>query len=170
MKNLIGVCDTHAAAVSLISSLKDNGFTSKQLSIIGKANHDAGKPVPAAEEEKTEKMMDIAGTETGVGVLAGSALGILTGVGIFAIPGLGFLYGAGALVGAIAGFDFGLIGGGLVSALTVAGVKIKETHQYDEQIKQGKFLVIVQGSYEEVSKAEAIMAASAGVSAHEVHG
>lgn len=101
--------------------------------------------------------MAIAGAEVGIGALAGSVLGVLTGVGIFAIPGVGFLYGAGALVGAIAGFDFGIIGGGIASALTVAGISSDDTKQYEEVLKAGKFLVIAQGNEEEVTRAKNVL-------------
>jgi hypothetical protein len=47
-----------------------------------------------------------------------------------AIPGVGMLYGAGALVGAIAGFDVGIIGGGLVAILANIGIGEKEAHHY----------------------------------------
>lgn len=168
MKNLIAVCESHDAAVATVSMLKEKGFTSKQLSIIGRVQQAAGEEVPAGDDQRTEKMMNIAGTETGIGVTLGSALGILTGIGVFAIPGLGFLYGAGALVGAIAGFDLGLIGGGIVSALTIAGVDIDDNHRYDEQLKAGKFLVIVQGNADETKVAEGVCRSVAGISEAEV--
>lgn len=82
---------------------------------------------------------------------------MLTGIGLLAIPGLGFLYGAGALAGAIAGFDIGLIGGGIISALTIPGVKHDVAKEYETQLKEGKFLVIAHGSEEEVNRAKEIM-------------
>lgn len=158
MNTIIAICDSHSDAINAVSILKDSNFNSKQLSIIGKA--DKAKDAVVMDDKK---IMDVAGTEAGVGAVLGSALGILAGVGIFAIPGLGFLYGAGALVGGIAGFDFGLIGGGLVSALTVAGIKVSETQKYDEQIKEGKFLVIVQGTEDEINNAAKLLEGQEGI-------
>lgn len=110
------------------------------------ANHIAtGEPVKIVAEEM------------GIAAVAGPALGVLTGIGLFAIPGFGFLYGAGALVGAIAGFDFALIGGGIVSALTVLGMKEDHAKAYEKYIKEGKFIVMVQGDDEELSKAKEVI-------------
>lgn len=149
MNNLIVVYDAHDKAIDAVTTLKQAGYTSKNLSIIGRAD----KARDAAKLSDKE-IINVAGAEVGAGVTLGSVLGALAGVGIFAIPGLGFLYGAGALVGAIAGFDIGLVAGGVASALTVAGIKVAETKKYDDYIKDGNMLVIVQGSADEVKKAE----------------
>lgn len=158
MNTAIVVCDSHTDAIEAVNTLKDNGYPTKNLSIIGKA--DKAKDAVIMDDKK---VMNVAGTEAGVGAVLGSALGILAGVGIFAIPGLGFLYGAGALVGGIAGFDFGLIGGGLVSALTVAGIKVNETQKFDDYIKEGKFLAIAQGSEDEIHKIEKLLEHKDGI-------
>jgi hypothetical protein len=70
---------------------------------------------------------------------------------------LGFLYGAGALVGAIAGFDFGLIGGGVASALATVGVKNENAKKYHDALAAGKFLVIVHGNQKHVDEAKNIL-------------
>lgn len=150
MKAVISVYKTHEEAVEAIKELQNSGYDSKRLSIIGKTSD----KVPGINNSDT---MAIAGSEVGFGALAGSVLGVLTGVGVFAIPGLGFLYGAGALVGAIAGFDFGIIGGSIASALTVAGLSENDTKQYEDALKTGNFLLIAQGNETEVSHAKNIL-------------
>ena len=92
-----------------------------------------------------------------IGAAAGFVTGLLTGLGIFAIPGFGFLYGAGAIVGAMAGLDIGLIGGGLASIFTNIGIKKDEVIKYEEHIKEGRFLVIVQGDEKEIKHAENVL-------------
>lgn len=149
MNNLIAVYSSHGEAVDAISSLKKEGISSQKTSIIGKA--DKAKDAVTLDDKQVTK---VAGAETGIGAALGTALGVLTGVGIFAVPGLGFLYGAGAIIGGIAGFDLGLVAGGVTSALTVAGIKVAESQKYDHYIKEGNFLVIVQGSGDDVTKAE----------------
>jgi uncharacterized membrane protein len=154
MKAIISAYKTHEEAVEAIKELQNAGYNSKRLSIIGKTNE--LDKVPGV---KNSESMAIAGAEVGFGALAGSVLGVLTGVGIFAIPGLGFLYGAGALVGAIAGFDFGIIGGGIASALTVAGLSENDSKQYEEMLKKGNFLLIAQGDEAEIAQAKNILEA-----------
>jgi uncharacterized membrane protein len=146
MKTVVGVYNTHDEAVEAIKTLKEQGYIDAQLSMIGKVQNTG--------DDDESHLMNTAAKEIGVTAVAGSTLGVLAGLGIFAIPGLGFLYGAGALVGAIAGFDIGLIGGGLISALTIPGMKSDIAKEYDKELRDGKILVIVQGSQDEVEEAK----------------
>lgn len=152
MKATIGVYHSHNEAIEAIRELKSAGYTDKQLSLIGKAESINDEVI-----FKNSKLMNIAGTEVGITTVVGSALGVLTGVGLFAIPGVGFLFGAGALVGAIAGFDFGLISGGIISGLTMAGMGDIDKEEYETHLKEGRFLVIAQGNEEEVHRAKDIL-------------
>lgn len=164
MNTAIVICESHTDAVNVVTKLKANNYNEKRISIIGKADQ-----AEEAVAMKDNKLMNVAGTEAGIGAVLGSALGILTGVGIFAIPGFGFIYGAGALVGAIAGFDFGLIGGGIVSALTLTGIEVAEKEKYDHLIKEGHFLVILQGHKDELHKAEELFKDVEGVKEVHIH-
>lgn len=149
---MIAVYKDHDEAVKAVKQLKENNFNSDQVSIIGKA-----QKVNDAIALDNKDVSSVAKAEVGVGAALGTTLGVLAGVSIFAIPGLGFLYGAGALIGGIAGFDFGLIGGGIVSALTVAGIKINETQKYDNYISEGRFLLIFQGTENEAQNAKVFL-------------
>jgi uncharacterized membrane protein len=154
MDSMIGIYDDHDTAVFAVQQLKDDGYPVQQLTIMGRAETE----VVDAEMHITPKNpINIASLGTGTAI--GTALGILTGVGIFAIPGLGFLYGAGALIGAIAGFDIGLIGGGIAAVLATIGVKDENARKYHDALEQGKFLVIVHGSADEVERAKDILQA-----------
>lgn len=149
MNATIGIYDTHDLAVQAVQELKQKGYHMAQLSIMGRAVTE----VIDEDMHITEKSpLKVAGL--GVGTVLGTTLGVLAGVGIFAVPGLGFLYGAGAVVGAIAGFDFGLIGGGIASALATVGVKDENLEKYHNALDAGKFIVIAHGSEEDVNKAK----------------
>lgn len=154
MRTVVGTYDNHHEAVEAVRHLKAAGFNSKQISLIGKVKDTAGLE-DVAEDDSAR--MKVAGAELGVTAIAGSTIGLLTGIGVFAIPGLGFLFGAGALVGAIAGFDIGLIGGGIISALTLPGVKGETAKQYEKEVSEGKLLLIVQGTEAEVHEAENVL-------------
>jgi len=158
MRSTIGVYDSHDKAVEAVIELKDAGFPVKQLSIIGKAQTEV---VDDQLHVMPKDPIKVAGV--GAGTALGATLGILTGVGLFAIPGLGFLYGAGALVGAIAGFDAGLIGGGIASVLTTVGVKDDNVKKYHDDLEAGKFIVVAHGSESEMNQAKDIL------HAHDTH-
>jgi uncharacterized membrane protein len=148
MNAAIGVYDSHEKAIEAVKELKDAGYPVSHLSIIGKAEVEVVDKELHTQEKNPLNLVGV-----GVGTTVGATLGILAGVGVFAVPGLGFLYGAGALVGAIAGFDFGLIGGGIASVLATVGLKDHETKDYQDHLEEGKYLVIAQGSKEDVAKA-----------------
>lgn len=151
MTTAVGVYDTHGQAVEAIMQLKKENFPVRQVSVIGQA--DVANPHSQADDDDFTAQ---AGKGVGIGILAGSTLGVLTGIGVFAIPGLGFLFGAGALVGALAGLDLGLLGGGIVSALSI-GLKKEHYERYDQYLKDGKFLLFVHGSPKEIEHAKDIL-------------
>ncbi len=152
MKTTIGVYDKHSSALEAVKKLKNDGFPSKQLSILGKAtSQEDDVHIASGEPAK------LAAKEVGIGAVAGTVVGVLTGVGLFAIPGLGLLYGAGALVGAIAGFDLGIIGGGIATALTMTGMKDEHAKEYEKYLAEGKFIVVAQGSEEELAHAKDLL-------------
>ncbi|MCW3122047.1 MAG: hypothetical protein JWQ38_1539 [Flavipsychrobacter sp.] len=148
MNATIGIYDNHDLAVEAVQKLKDANYPVNQLSIMGKAQEEG---VDSEMHITPKSPIKVAGL--GVGTALGTTLGVLAGVGVFAIPGLGFLYGAGALVGAIAGFDFGLIGGGIASVLATVGVKDENMKKYHDALDAGKFIVVAHGSEEDVNKA-----------------
>ncbi|HZG00371.1 MAG TPA: hypothetical protein VEY71_05175, partial [Chitinophagales bacterium] len=53
--------------------------------------------------------------------------------------------------------DVGLIGGGILSALSIGGLKDEHNKKYDDLLRQGKFLVIVHGDGADVDKANGIL-------------
>lgn len=150
MNSIVGVYGSQASATQAVTQLQEAGFPKSKISLLGKAdlvdNH-----IHIKNEHTAEK------AEVSIGVVAGTVLGVLTGIGVFAIPGLGFLFGAGALVGAFAGLDFGLIGGGLVAVLTSMGVDQLNAQRYEKHLNEGKFLVFLQGKEEDLKKAQEVL-------------
>lgn len=149
MNSAIGIYENHDAAVEAVARLHEAGYPVSQLSIMGLTNTE----VVDNEMHITDKN-PINPVGLGTGVAVGTTVGLLTGVGLFTIPGLGILFGAGALVGAIAGFDFGLIGGGIASVLSSVGVKNEVAEKYNTLLKAGKYLVVANGTPEEVENAK----------------
>lgn len=150
MKAKVALFQTHKEAIDALQKLDDAGFPMKHVSLIGKAEVvDDHLHVKNLEPLKNAPVL--------IGTSAGLVAGLLTGMGVFAIPGFGFLYGAGALVGALAGFDIGLAGGGFATLLATAGIQKDHVIAFEEHVNEGKFLVIVNGPIEEVDRAEHIL-------------
>ncbi len=61
------------------------------------------------------------------------------------------------MVGAIAGFDFGLMGGGVASILATVGVKDSNARKYHDALVSGKYIVVVHGHETDISKAKEIL-------------
>lgn len=156
MKAIIGVCDTHDHAVEAVKLLEDDHFPMNEVSIIGKVDN--------VEDHLHVKSLDTAkNAPMVVGTVTGTVVGLLTGLGVFAIPGFGFLYGAGAVIGTIAGFDMGLVGGGIVTLLATMGIEKDQALSYDKHVKNGRFLLMVQGPAEDVKLARDILHNEQGV-------
>ncbi len=153
MKTAVGVYSTHEKAIQAIAKLKDAGYPVTHLSILGRAETEEVIDTELHLEPKYP--IKLGGLEAGTAL--GVTLGILTGVGVFAIPGFGFLYGAGAVIGAIAGFDMGLIGGGIATVLETLGIKDAVSVKYKALLEQGKYLLIVKGPEDEVTLAKGIL-------------
>ena len=150
MKAEVAIYETHEGAMKAVQALSNAKFPLKQVSLIGKAE--------IIEDNMHLKSMEaVKNTPLVIGSIAGPVCGLLTGIGIFAIPGFGFLYGAGAVIGAIGGFDLGLISGGFITLLATMGIKDDSVIDYEEHVSEGNFLVIIQGSLEDIQKAEHIL-------------
>jgi uncharacterized membrane protein len=152
MTSTIGVYNTHDLALKGVDQLQQAGFSEKQISVVGQVEL-------VDDHLHVKHNEDLNMAPISVGVAAGATLGLLTGLGLFAIPGLGFLFGAGAIVGAFAGLDIGALGGAMVSVLGKVGVHNDHVVKYEEHLKSGKFLVVVQGNTDEIKHAKEVLQA-----------
>ncbi len=159
MEQQVAVFNSHKEAIEAVKILKQHNFPMKHVSLIGKAGIVDNEHVHLIDEEdehldETDKATNVPAY---VGVGAGTLLGLLTGLGVFAIPGFGMLYGAGALIGAIAGADVGMIGGGFTSVIAKLFTDKKHVENIKDHIEAGKFVVVVSGDKEEIAEAKNIL-------------
>jgi hypothetical protein len=68
------------------------------------------------------------GAGAGIGAVVGGGAGLLAGLGLLAIPGLGPVVAAGWLASTALGAIVGGTAGGLIGALTAAGVSKEDAH------------------------------------------
>jgi hypothetical protein len=146
----IAVYDDHDVAVKAIELLRDSDFPIKQISLLGKMG----------ENEKdlhlpSNKLKENIPVFLGMG--AGTVTGLLTGLGVFAIPGFGVLYGAGAIIGTLAGLQLGVVAGGILPLLATAGIESAQATRHSQHLEEGKYLIFLNGSLEEIERAEKIL-------------
>jgi len=149
MKVTIGIYRSQNLAVAAIMKLKEFGYQTSDLTILGimKTEQRANDlQVPQLKSSGLENAANL-----------GAISGILSGIGILDIPGIGFLFGAGALAGVIAGFDPELISGGIITVLDAIGIKNGIAKKYHDALVAGKFLIIIQGSEEDIRKSGVIL-------------
>jgi len=79
--------------------------------------------------------------------------GVLAGAGALAIPGIGPIVAAGPLAAALTGAVAGGVAGGLLDM----GIPEEEGKRYEEDVKQGKVLAIVETDQGRASDAEEIL-------------
>ncbi len=150
MDSQVAIYDSQQKAINAIKALHKSGFPINQISLISKAVIIANDlHIASNDSVKNAPML--------LGVGAGVIAGLLTGIGVFAIPGFGFLYGAGALIGLIAGFDIGLLSGGITSILIKLGINEDSTLKYEEHLEKGMTMLVVHGSIDEIKIAEKIL-------------
>ncbi len=158
---VVAIYSSHDQAEAAIKNLQKGGFDMRKLSIVGKDNH--------GEEHVTGYY------STGNGmkywgkmeVFWGGLWGYMVAAAFFAIPGIGPVAMAGPLVSAIVeGLEGAAMVGG-VSALGVGlysiGIPKENVTQYESVIKAAKFLVVANGTLEEVTKVKGILETTGAV-------
>ena len=150
LNTIVGVYDTHKSAVVALEALKAAGLPVKNMSFISKADIIERKLFSLSSDS-------IANAPLEIGAILGPILGVLAGASVVAIPGLGFIFGAGAIVGALAGFDFGLVGGGITTLLLTLGIRKSKISAYHKHLESGKFIVTISGDKAMAIKAKNIL-------------
>ncbi len=165
---VIAVFPTRSQADSALAALQNNGFQTKDISIITRDN----------DTETTTKNSSLSSTSTNVaegtvsgiatgGVLGGLA-GLLVGIGAITIPGIGALFIAGPLASALgltgaaavtaSGAITGALAGGLMGALVGLGIPEQDARVYEEHIRSGGLLLAVPSTADNVQQIENILA------------
>lgn len=158
-KRAAGLFYSRDEAEAAVRALRDAGYDMDRVSVIAR---DADK---LDGHETTEEIGNKADEGAATGALTGGALGgitgLLVGLGTLAIPGIGPILLAGAEATAIAttlaGAGIGAAAGGLIGALIGLGIPEEKAKVYNDRVKGGSFLVIVNGNTAEIARAESIM-------------
>lgn len=159
----VGVFPNRQAAEHAMHELRDSGFPMGRVSVITRDadKHDddiAGAEVRDRVGNKADEGATLGAVSGGV---LGGLTGLLVGLGTLAIPGIGPIMLAGAtattLATTLAGGAIGAVSGGLLGALIGLGIPEERARVYEDRIARGGYLVIVDGTDEDIARAEAIL-------------
>jgi len=142
---ITGLFDSYDQAARVVNDLEAAGVPHSDISIVSNdpAHHShAGSG---------------AGTGATIGAVLGGGAGLLAGLGMLAIPGLGPVVAAGWLASTAVGAVAVGAAGGIVGALTGAGVSEDEAHVYAEGVRRGGTLVTARVDESRVEIAQPIL-------------
>ena len=162
----VAVYTKHQDAEQAIKDLERDGFDMKKLSIVGKGYQTEEHAIGYYNTGDRVKFWGK------LGAFWGGLWGLLFGSAFFWIPGVGPLAVGGALVSTlVGGVEGAALTGGLTAlgaALFSIGIPKNSIVKYEEAIRMDKFLLIVHGNHEEVTRASDILGVNkeAEVSVH----
>jgi len=153
---VVAVYNTHSAAEDAIDELKKSGVDMTKVSIIGKDYHTEENVVGYYNAGDRMKYWG------SMGAFWGGLWGLLVGAAFFWVPGIGPLLVAGPVAAWIVGaLEGAVVVGGLSvlgAALYSAGIPRDSILKYETAIKADKYVVVIHGTSEEVSKARVLLA------------
>jgi hypothetical protein len=158
----VALYDSHIQAEQAVQELQRSGFDMKKLSIVGKdyqtEEHVVGYYNAGDRMKYWGKL----------GAFWGGVWGLLFGSAFFFVPGIGPLVVAGPLVGwIVSALEGAVVTGGftaLGAALYSIGIPKDSILNYETALKANKFLLLVHGAPEEVSRAKGILDGKRAVS------
>jgi uncharacterized membrane protein len=141
--SVIGIFPDFATAQAGVEKLQEEGFTSLEISLIGRD--------PAAHPEVQDAAQYGDQTESGalVGATVGGSIGALAGVTALTVTGIGPVIAAGAIATGITG----AIVGTLIGAFQGWGIHEDHLKNYEDMVKAGRCLVVVHGDATQVAQA-----------------
>lgn len=146
-QSVVAVCGNLPEAKSAIARLKQHGFPTDHISLVARGLEDDSELHGYVNYgDHTEK-------DAGIGGLAGGIFGALVGAAFFWIPGFGPLLVIGPLVSGMTGF----VVGALIGAMVGWGIPEDQVAEYQQKVKQGKYLVIAHGDPQQVDTAATVL-------------
>lgn len=162
MATVVGVFSQHDQAEKAVRALRDSGFRENEISIAAKDQQGGGSDRESGNSEgfgmeAASEGMTAVDTNIGDGAAWGGALGGIAGLmasaGALAIPGIGPILAAGPLAATLSGAVAGGIAGGLIDM----GIPETEGKRFEEDVKSGKALAIIECDQQKASQAESVL-------------
>ena len=164
-KRSVGLFYSRDEAEAALRALKDDGFDMNRVNVIAK---DADKVTESAGVDVAYDEGNNAAEGAGAGATSGAVLGgiggLLLGLGTLAIPGVGPIIVAGeaasTIASTLAGAGIGAAAGGIIGGLVGLGIPEDKAKIYSDRVSSGSYLVMVNGTENDISSAERILSDS----------
>ncbi|HHP7231168.1 MAG TPA: signal transduction histidine kinase (STHK), LytS [Xenococcaceae cyanobacterium] len=164
-KRAVGLFYSRDEAEAALRALKDDGFDMKRVNLIARDADKVREANDLGRDDETVEEGNNTSEGAGAGATSGAVLGgiggLLVGIGTLAIPGVGPIIVAGEAAGTIAstlaGAGIGAAAGGLIGALVGMGIPEEKAKVYSDRVKGGSYLVMANGTEDEVHRAESIL-------------
>jgi hypothetical protein len=145
---------TLEAAGQAMDRLVLAGFPIAQVFLFGD-----GEPGATVQSDYGTVTGTAAGLKKGIvwGNLTGGAAGLLLGLGLLALPGVGQLALSSAIAFTLLSGGVCTAAGGLIGAMIGLGFTSEEAKMYQQQIVDGKVLLIVEGTIAELDRARSLL-------------
>ena len=144
---VVAVYESFDDAKQAVQALDNSDFPSEQISLV---THSVPEEVPQVDVlqsgDETEK-------DATKGVSVGGLLGLLLGTPLLMIPGVGPVLIAGPLAAGLTG----AIVGGFLGAMAGWGTHEDHVQQYEQQVKEGKLLVVANGDPKQSAEAKRVL-------------
>lgn len=160
---VVGVFGSLDEATEAVERLREAGFPTDQISIVGQG---------LQSEIKMHGFVtagDMAKTGASWGAVFGGLFGLLAGVAFLAVPGFGPLIILGPLAAGVVGAAEGAAGTALIGAILGAFLSRQHIPKMEGHLRAGRYLVLVHGGQEDGARAQEILrtAGSIEVSQHD---
>ncbi len=159
IQRAVGIFSNRRDAEHALTELRDAGFNMDRVSIIvenaERNDRIGGAGVSDSKEEQVE-----GGTKAGAttGAVTGSVIALVGSLGVLALPGVGAAAEVGILLAnTLLGGAIGAASGALLGALIGWGVPEDKAKHYSDRVAGGDYLVVVEGTAEEILRADAIL-------------
>lgn len=166
VRRAIGTFESAAKAEGVLNRLKDFGFDMKGVSVFRVHDDADGKsPIDRGDNPHphlTEDVSDGAFKGVAIGGVVGGLAGLVFGVGALIVPGIGPVISAGlittAIASALGGGTIGAVAGGLSGGLIGLGIPEEHAEHYEEKVREGRTLVMIEGPSAEVFRVKHLLA------------
>ncbi len=150
MKSHVAIYETQDQALKAVRALNGSGFPMDNVSLVGKADH-------MDDNIKVKSILLYKLSPIFLFISAGIITALLAGAGVVHIPGFEYMERTSQLVNGIIGLNFGLLTGGMLTITLALFFKEDKVVSYKKHLVEQKFLVVINGSIEEIQSAEHIL-------------